>query len=92
MRLFGQLQPARNVAGIVAQKNADGVFLLRDLPLEVGNLRRRGVYQLLRLAHIQHRVDSVLLERLRKLQRVLCVTQRALRDFQFEIQLAKLKI
>ena len=67
MRLLGQLQPARNVSRIFPQQNTDGIFLLRYLAFQVRNLRRRRINQLLRLPHIEHRVDSVLLERLRKL-------------------------
>ena len=70
MRLLGQLQPARNVARIIAQKNADGIFLLRNLALKVGDFGRGGVDQLLRLPHVEQRVDAVLLQSLRQLERV----------------------
>ena len=53
MRLLRQLQPARNVAGIVPQKDADRIFLLGNLALEVGNLGRSGIYQLLRLPDVE---------------------------------------
>ena len=92
MRLFGQFQSSRNIAGVVAEKYADGVFLLSDLALEVRDFGCGGVYELLGLAHIQHRVDAVLLQSLGQLERVAARTQRALGNLQFEIELAKLKV
>ena len=65
MRFFGQFQPSWDLARVISHKDADGVFLLSNLPLKVGNLGRSGVHQLLGLPHIQQGIDSVLLERLR---------------------------
>ena len=90
--MLGQFQSSRNIAGIVSQKYADRIFLLRDLPLEVGDFGGGGVHQLLGLAHVQQRVDSGLLQLLRQLQRVLRELECALRNFQFQVQLAKLKV
>jgi hypothetical protein len=45
--LLGELQAAGDVARIISQENADGVFLLLNLALEVGNFRGGGVDQLL---------------------------------------------
>src|SRR5690242_2613579 len=53
--------------GIFTQKNADGILLLSDLLLEVGNLFRSGIHQLLGLANIEQGTESVLFERLSQL-------------------------
>jgi len=37
MRLLGQEQSTGNIAWIVAEENAEIVFLLRDLPVNIGD-------------------------------------------------------
>src|SRR5215469_1382369 len=92
MWLLGQFETSRNVAGVVAEKDADGIFLLSDLALEVRDFGCDCINELLGLTHIQHRVDTVLLQSLRQLERVVSRTQGALGDFQLEVQHAKRKI
>ncbi len=53
MRLLSKFQSARNIAGVIAQKDADRIFFFRDLLLEIRDLCRGRVHQLLGLADIQ---------------------------------------
>src|SRR5579863_6976981 len=53
VRLLSELESARDISGIVPQKNTDGIFLLCDLPFEIRNLGGSGVDQLLGLAYVQ---------------------------------------
>ena len=92
MRLLGQFQAAGDITRIISQKYADGILLLRDLPLKVRNLRGGGVHQLLGLPDVQQRADSVLLQSLRELQRFVARVESAFRDLQLEIELAQLEI
>jgi len=92
MRLFGECEPSRDVARIVSQKYADGVLLLTDLTFEIGDFRCSRVNQLLRFPDIRQRIDSVLFESLRQLQRLTALCEGAVRNFQFEIQLAELEV
>ena len=58
--LLDERDPACDVLRIIAEQDADGIFFLGDLPLQVGNLRIRGVEDLLSLEHVQLRGDAVL--------------------------------
>jgi len=69
--LLGELQASRNIAGVISQKNADGVFFLSNLPLQIRNLCGGGVHQLLGLPDVQQRIDPVLLQGLRQIERML---------------------
>lgn len=55
MRLLFQSGTARNVRGIPADQDADVVFLLRDLALQIRNGGRRVEDQLFRLPHVNER-------------------------------------
>ena len=52
-RLLDQRTPARYALRVVAEEDADGIFLLRNLPLEVRDLRICGIEHLLSLQHIE---------------------------------------
>jgi len=77
---------------IASQQYAYRAFLLGDLVFEIGDLRRSCVNQLRRFPHIRQRVNSVLFESLRQLQRLTALCEGAVRNFQFEIQLAELEV
>jgi len=76
MRLLGQKQSSRNVARVIAQQNAEIIFLLCDLPFEICDGGLRSIHQLLRLTDVKQRGQSVLLFGLRELQRILARQQR----------------
>ena len=50
-----QRQSARDTLRVIAQQDADGVFLLRDLSLQIRNGGVRSIEDLLRLEHISPR-------------------------------------
>src|SRR5579862_1322254 len=52
-RLRHQGKSATNIRGIIAEQNADGIFLLAYLSLQVRDLRIGGVEHLLSLEHVQ---------------------------------------
>ena len=52
-RLLRQRTPARHACGIIAEKNADGIFLLADLSLQVRDLRVGGIQNLLGLQNVE---------------------------------------
>ncbi len=54
--------------GLLAMVVGAGPVLAADATFEVGDFRGRCVNQLLRLSHIENRIDPVLLQRLRQLQ------------------------
>ena len=92
MRLFGQLQSPRNCPRIVSEKDAESIFLLLNLPFEIGNLRGGGINQLLRLPHVEQSVKAVFFQRAGQLQRFFSRRQGALRYFQLKIEGANLEI
>ena len=92
MRLFRQFQSSRNCPWIVSEKNAEGIFLLLNLPFEIGDLGGRGVDQLFRLPHVEQTVKPVFLQRVGQLQRFLSQRKRMLRYFQLKIEGANLEI
>jgi hypothetical protein len=61
VRLPGEFDAARDIGRIISQQDAEEVFLLLDTPFLIGNFRRGGVHQLLRLANVENRIDSVFL-------------------------------
>ena len=60
-----------------------GAPLLPDASVKIGNFGCRSVDKLLRLAHVQNRIDAVFLERLGQVQRFLAGSERLLRNIQF---------
>ena len=60
MRLIDKLPAAGDGLRIVAQKDADEIFLLLDAPFQVRDGGRRGIYQLLGLSHIEHRRSAAI--------------------------------
>ena len=68
-RLFHQRASASHGLRIIARQNADRIFFLRNLPLQVGNLRVGDVEGLLRLQHIEARSHTVFQAEVGKLHR-----------------------
>ncbi len=93
MRLIDKFLAARRDGpGIISKQDAQQIFLLPDAPFQVGNVRRRGVDELLGLPNVENRIDAVFHERLGQLQRFFARGQSALGNVEFEIEFAKLKI
>ncbi len=51
--MFHQRASAWHALRIIAKENADGIFFLRDLPLQVGNLGICRIEDLLGLKHVK---------------------------------------
>src|SRR5208337_1022598 len=85
VRLLCQRQSAWDISWIIAEQNAEIVFLLGDLPLQIGDFGLGRVHQLLCLAYIKIGADSVLLLGLRQLQRLLARVQSSLGNIQLQI-------
>jgi hypothetical protein len=71
MWLLSQEQASRNVCGVISQEDAEIVFLLRDLPLQICDCGLGGIHQLFCLANVEQSAESVLLLGLRQLKRIL---------------------
>ena len=77
---------SRHRLRVIAQENTYCVFLLRDLPLEIRDLRVCGVQSLLRLEHIELRRHAVLNAQRGELNRILLGRDRLVRDLQLQIK------
>ncbi len=64
--LLDERNPACDVLWVIAEQDADRIFFLSNLSLQVRNLRIRGIEDLLGLEHIQLRGDAVLKPQLGK--------------------------
>jgi hypothetical protein len=81
-----------NIGGILAEQSADKIFLLLNLLLQSWNLGGRGEDQLFGLTHVEQGRGAVIRKRLRQAQRLPSRGERALGDFQFQVQGTQLKI
>src|SRR2546429_3076418 len=68
-RLLHQRASAGYGPRIVAKQNADGIFLLRDAPLQVRDLRVRRIENLLRLQNVKSCSHTMLDAEIRELHR-----------------------
>ena len=90
MRLGGQFQSARYIAGIFAEQDADQIFLLLRFVFRCWrNGGGRGVDELFGLAHIEQRSAAVVGQQLREPQRILIGGERLPRDLNLQILLAQ---
>src|ERR1700716_2383438 len=92
MRLLLYRQAAIDGSGIVAQKDADRVFLNGDLAAQVGQVRLGCVEEFLRLAHVGKRPGSVLLKSLCELERFLACLDGVLGDDHLCIEAAEFEV
>jgi hypothetical protein len=92
MRLLGNAKTAIDSFGIVAQENADRIFLNGYLPAQLGQIRLCRVQQFLGLSRVRKRTSAVVLKRLCQLQRVLPGLDRAPGDLQLRVKAAQRKI
>ena len=91
-RLLGQRSPRAHALGIIAEENADGIFLLADLSLEVRNLRVGGIQHLLGLQHVQLGGHAVVEPQLRQLDGIFLGLHGVARDLEFEIELQEREV
>ena len=90
--LLDQRNPARDVLRIIAEQDADGVFFLGNLSLQVGDLRIRGIEHLLSLEHIQLRGDAVIEPQVGKFDRIGLGLDRLSRDRELQVELQQREI
>ena len=57
--MLDQRASTRHAVWVIAQKNTERILFQSDLPLQVGNLRVRGVEHLLSLQHVELRGDPM---------------------------------
>src|SRR6202012_3196788 len=69
-RLLNERQSAWHVLRVVAKENADGIFFLRDLPLEVRDSCIGRIENLLSLQDVELCCDAMLHAKIRELHRV----------------------
>src|SRR5260370_20330632 len=92
MRLFCELLSAGNRIGVFPEQDADEIFLLLNLLFEGGNLCACREDQLFRLTHIEHGSGTAVSQEAGEPERFLARRESALRDFQLQVQRAKLEI
>src|SRR5712692_2350465 len=92
MRLFCELLSAGNRIWVFSEQDADEIFLLLDLLLEGGNLCACREDQLFRLTHVEHGSGTAVSQEAGQPERFLARRESALRDFQLQVQRAKLEI
>src|ERR1700722_12566345 len=90
--LLNERNTTRHVLRIIAQKNADGIFFLTDLALQVRNLRVCSVEDLLSLEHIELRGDSVIKPQLRKFDRIGLRIDCFPRDLELQVELQQSEV
>src|SRR6266567_1262868 len=91
-RLLHQRASAGYGLRIVAKQNADGIFLLRDAPLQVRDLRVRRIENLLRLQNVKPCSHTMLDAKIRELHRVLLRLDGLARDLELKIKLQESEI
>jgi hypothetical protein len=72
--------------------DADEIFFLFDLSLQVRNFCGRGEDELLRLPYVEIGAQALVREILNQMKRVLARRQCAPRDLELRVQFAELKI
>ena len=90
--LFHQRASARNALRVVAQKNADGILFLRDLSLQVGDLRVCGIEDLLGLEYVEFRCHAVLDAEFRELNGIFLGLYGLVGDLELQIELQEREI
>src|SRR6266851_3442520 len=91
-RLLYQRPSARHSLRVVAKENTDGIFLLRDLPLQVRNLGVCGIENLLSLQDVKLGGHAMLDAKIGELHRVFLRLNRLARDLKLQIKLQEREI
>src|SRR5258708_16691540 len=84
--------PARNRLRIIAQQNADGVFVRVDLPLQVRDLRIRGIEDWLRLQNVELGGNPVVQAKIGQLHRSFLRRHSVACDLQLQVKLQQREI
>ena len=92
VRLLFERGATRNVCRILRQQDADEIFLLRDLALQIGDGGRRVEDQLFRLTHVDQRGGAAGRRHLGKPQRFTTRRQSVRRDLELKIERPQLEI
>ena len=90
--LLDERNPACDVLWVIAEQDADGIFFLGNLPLQVGDLRIRGIEDLLGLKHIQLGGNAVVKPQLGKFDRIGLGLNRLTRDRELQIKLQQREV
>ena len=90
--MLDQGKPTWNAFWIIAEQNADRIFLLCDLTLQIRDLSVRGIEHLLGLEDIQLRGDTVLETELRQLHRISLCGDCFMCNLQLQVQLQKSEV
>src|SRR4029453_3551090 len=84
MRLVGERTAPRDRTRALAEEQAEEVFLLFDLPLQIDDGRTRAEHQLLGLPHVHQRGGAAALANPRDTQRFFARCERSRRDAELE--------
>src|SRR5882762_9301017 len=88
-RLLGERVSARHALRVIANENADCIFLLANLPLEIRDLRICGVEHLLSLKHVYFCGDAAVKSERSQFDGIFLCVHRVSRDLEFQIKLQK---
>ena len=91
-RLLHQRASAWHGLRVIAKENADGIFFLRDLPLQVGDLSVRRIEDLLSLQNIKLGGHAVLDAKIGELHRVFLRLDRLAGDLELKVKLQEREI
>ena len=91
-QLLHQRPSARHGLRIVAEENADGIFFLRDLPLQVGDLSVRRIENLLSLQNVELGGHAVLDAKIGELHRIFLRLDGVARDLELKVELQEREI
>ena len=82
--MLDQREPAWRTLRIIAEEDADGVFLLSDSPFQIWNLGIRGIEDLLSLEHIEFCSHAVIKPKVGEPDRIGLCNDRVTRDLEFQ--------
>ncbi len=87
-----QGKPARHTLRIIAKQDADGVFLLSDLPFQIRNGGIRRIEYLLCLEHIEFCGHTVAQPQIGELDRIYLCLHRIARDLELQVELQQREV
>ena len=90
--MLDQGKSAWHILRVIAEQDADGVFLLADLPFQVRNGGIGGIEHLLCLEHIQFCGHTVVKAQTGELDRIYLRLDRIPRDLELQIELQQREV